>query len=89
VSVDITITLTDAQLDAIAERVAAKLADRRQPTAADAKRWMTVAEASDYLACSRQRVYDLRSSGRLSRHGDGRRGLVDREELDALVREGA
>ena len=51
--------------------------------------YLTIEEAAEYARCSRQRLYDLRSSGRLSRAGDGRRALVFRQELDALLREGS
>jgi excisionase family DNA binding protein len=47
--------------------------------------YMTVTEAASYARCSRQRIYDLRSSGRLSRHADGSRALIDRRELDAYL----
>ena len=43
----------------------------------------TVAEAAEYLRCKPQRIYDLRSSGRLPRHGDGSRVLIRRADLDA------
>ena len=36
-----------------------------------------------------QRIYDLRSARRLTMHGDGRRALIDRQELDRLVLEDA
>jgi excisionase family DNA binding protein len=45
--------------------------------------FLTVAEAADYLRGKRQRVYDLLSTGRLTRHKDGRRTLVSRAELDS------
>lgn len=46
---------------------------------------LTVPEAADYLRCSRQRIYNLRSSGRLTRLGDGRSAKVRRRDLDALL----
>jgi excisionase family DNA binding protein len=48
--------------------------------------YLTVAEAADYARCSSQRLYDLRTSGVLSRAGDGRKALVIRDELDAYLR---
>lgn len=48
--------------------------------------YMTPAEAASYARCSRQRIYDLRSDGTLGDHGDGRKALVDRAELDAYLR---
>jgi excisionase family DNA binding protein len=70
-------------LEAIAERAAELVLARQQ--AARETRWMTIAEAAEYAGCGRQRIYDLRSDGRLKRHGDGRRALVDRYELDAYL----
>ena len=50
--------------------------------------FLTIKEAAEYARCGRQRIYDLRSSGRLSRAGDGSRALVLRQELDTLLRNG-
>jgi hypothetical protein len=85
----IAFALPDEALEAIAQRVADILEERQAHRPAPAKRWLTVADAADYASCKPQRIYDLRSSGRLTRCGDGRRGLVDRRELDALIEEGA
>jgi excisionase family DNA binding protein len=43
--------------------------------------YLTVSEAAEYLRCKPQRVYDLLSARRLTRHKDGRRVLVSRGEL--------
>jgi excisionase family DNA binding protein len=53
--------------------------------AAPPTRWMTVAEAAEYARCSPQHIYDLRSDGRLGRHGERGHALVDRRELDAYL----
>jgi len=45
--------------------------------------YLTVAEAADLLRAKPQRVYDLLSDGRLTRHKDGSRVLVARAELVA------
>ena len=42
---------------------------------------LTVSEAASLLRAKPQRVYDLLSDGRLTRHKDGRRVLVDRQEI--------
>ena len=81
-----TFTLPDDVLDEIARRVALIIESQAHP--ATPARWLSVDEAADYLRCSKQRVYDLRSSGRLGRYGDGGRALVDRHELDQLVHDG-
>ena len=73
-------------LDAIAAR-AAELVLERLATELDwtmDRPWLTIEEAAQYLRPSRLRIYDLRSSGKLSRYGDGRRALVSRAELDEL-----
>lgn len=44
-----------------------------------------VEEAAAFLRAKPQRVYDLLSAGRLTRHKDGARVLVSRAELRALV----
>ena len=76
---NLTVTLTDAQLADLAEHVAALLPPN------DRREWFTVEEAADYLRCSRQRVYDLRSCGRLPKTGDGSRVLVRRADLAAYL----
>lgn len=65
-------------VEAIVERVLERIGDTRSP-------YLDVDEAAEYLRCKRQRVYDLRSQGRLTKLGDGSRVLVLRAELDALV----
>ena len=82
----LSIALPDEVLDALVDLVAARVLE--QLSARDPEpvgRWLTVGEAAAYLRCGRQRIYDLRSAGRLSRHGDGRKALIDRHELDALA----
>jgi excisionase family DNA binding protein len=80
---ELAFTIPDELVEAIAERVAAML-EERAPVL-DGSPWLTVDEAADYLRCSRQRIYDLRSAGRLNRHKDGSRVLVSRTELERLV----
>jgi excisionase family DNA binding protein len=80
----VSLTLPDDVLELIAQRAAdlvLERLDRAEPTSP----YLTVREAAEYLRCSPQRIYDLRSSGRVSCPSDGRRALVLRAELDALV----
>jgi excisionase family DNA binding protein len=67
-------------VEAIAARAAAIVVARSEPS-----RWMTVEEAAEYARCSRQHIYDLRSDGRLGRHGERGHALVDRRELDVYL----
>ena len=71
-------------IDEIAHRVA-EIVLAKIGTATTASPYMTVGEAAEYLRCSRQRVYDLASSGRLPRYKDGGRTLHLRTEVTNLV----
>lgn len=84
------IDLPDVVFEQLAQRVADILEERVAIgiPIATAGRWLTVDQAAEYIGARPQRVYDLRSSGRLTRHGDGARALVDRHELDRLVEGG-
>lgn len=73
------LTLTDAQLDVIAGRVAELLA---VPAATP---WKDVAEAAEWLRCSKDRIYDLSAQRKLSPPRDGRRVLLHVDDLDAYL----
>jgi excisionase family DNA binding protein len=75
--------LPDHLVDAIATAVAARLAGG--VTDASSSRWMTTAEAADYLRCSTARVRRLTGSGELPSHRDGMRVLYRQDELDRFV----
>jgi excisionase family DNA binding protein len=77
------IRLPDELVDLIAEQVAEILASRFEPPPASP--YLTVEEAAEYLRAEKHRVYDLLSSGRLTRHKDGSRVLVERSELEAYL----
>jgi excisionase family DNA binding protein len=64
------------------ERLRLAGADRREPEL------LTVEEAAERIRASRQRIYDLVSEGRLTRHKDGSRLLLSRRELDEHVARG-
>jgi excisionase family DNA binding protein len=72
-------------LDQVIQKAAALAADMVRADLRPASPYLTIDEAAEYLRCSRQRIYDLRSAGRLSRMGDGARALVSRAELDAYA----
>jgi excisionase family DNA binding protein len=86
----ITLELSETEIAAIAERVAAIIAaDIELPRLDGALRFLTAAEAAEYLRCSRQRIYDLCSAGALSRFRDGSRVLISRAEIDEHLLRGA
>jgi excisionase family DNA binding protein len=70
-----------AELDDVAvAAIAAVLPREPEPVASP---YMTIPEAAQYLRCSRQRIDDLLSQRRLTRHKDGRRTLVRRTDIEA------
>jgi excisionase family DNA binding protein len=87
VSVIVSVTLNGVEVPlALGEEALATIAAAVPPVplrnGEEVSPYMTVAEAADRLRCSRQRIYDLLSSGRLKRLKDGSRTLLRREELD-------
>lgn len=84
---ELALPLPDELVDAIAERVALKLEERRPTTNADspASPWLNVEEAAAYLRCERARIYNLVSQRRLPCSKDGTRTLLHREVLDAYL----
>lgn len=73
-------------IDAIAERVAAILAERQEP-AEDG--WLRGAESiAAYIGAPRSRVYALTSAKRIPVHHDGAALIARRSELDTWLREG-
>ncbi len=80
--------LPEELVEAIAVRVAELVLgefDRRGLASEEVREYLTVEEVVERFGLSRQRVYDLRSLGRLSRHGDGRKALVRRAELEEYL----
>ena len=84
---ELALTIPDEWLEAVAERVVELLAARA--TAARGSPYLSVAEAAEFLRADRQRVYDLLSSGRLSRIKDGARVLVAHAELECYLGNGS
>ena len=70
----------DALLDAIADRVAARLVQHAGPSP-----WLNVTQAAAYIAAPRSRVHDLVARGKLRPHRDGRRLLFRAADLDAAL----
>ena len=75
--------LPKAFVDALADRLAVAVIERlSQPR----ESYMSVEQAAEYLACKRQRIYDLVSKRQLRHHRDGKRLLFARADLDARLR---
>ncbi len=77
--------LTDEQLEAIAARAAALVLERLGDGNGAATPWLSIGEAAAFLRCNPQRVYEMRSDGRLTAHKEGGRAVVSRVEVEALV----
>jgi excisionase family DNA binding protein len=83
----LSLVLPEEAFERIAERAAAMVLERLPGDGVAASPYVNVVEAAEYLRAKPQRVYDLLSSGRLTRHKDGRRVLILRAELDAHAAE--
>lgn len=79
--------LLEELAERIAERLAEKLEERRWATRQESCELLSVQEAAEVLRCKPQRVYDLRSAGRLPRTTEGGRAVVRRTDLEQLVAE--
>jgi Helix-turn-helix domain len=85
---ELTVALPDDFLEHVARRVAEILAPRfAEPTVWP--EYMTIKQACEYAGFAPQRLYDLRSSGKLTRFsdGDGKSGSarISRAQLDELL----
>jgi predicted DNA-binding transcriptional regulator AlpA len=78
----------DALLDELVERVAERVARRLEARGSRPESGLlSVPEAAGVLRCKPQRIYDLRSAGRLPRTVEGGRAVVRRSDLERLVGE--
>jgi excisionase family DNA binding protein len=77
--------LSEADLDHLAELLAPRLASRLDRSDQPKSRWLNAEQAAEYLACSRDRLYDLAQLGKLEPRRDGRRLLFRRADLDAYL----
>lgn len=77
--------LPDDELAPLAERLAGLVGNRSAPPPRPASPYLTAEEAAELLRCRRRRIYELVGDGRLTRHGDGRRLLLRREEVERLA----
>lgn len=76
------VRLTEPELDALADKLAARVLDRVGSP------WLDAKGAADYLSCSLSRVRKLTMLGHLPSHRDGVRVLYRRDDLDRFVRSG-
>jgi excisionase family DNA binding protein len=74
---------TPELIEAIAQRAAAIVLERLNGSDDAASPYMTIPEAAVYARCKRQRIDDLLSAQRLTRHKEGSRTLILRAELEA------
>ena len=81
---DLTLTLTDDQVRAIAEQAAAIAAEQVR-TAVHTSPWLSTTQAADYIAAKPGRVHDLVALGKLTPRRDGRRLLFRADELYAYI----
>jgi excisionase family DNA binding protein len=81
----IQLAITDEVIEAIAERAAELVLERLDGAGAGKPELLDVDEAAEFLRCKRQRVYELRSAGKLNGYRDGGRLLFRRVELEVYV----
>jgi excisionase family DNA binding protein len=74
-----------AELEQLIEEKVAERVAQLAPAPVGSSPYMTIPEAAAYLRCKRQRIDDLLSSGRLTRHKDGARTLVARGEVEGHI----
>jgi len=79
------LTFPASFVDALAARVLERLEETGALAPPAPASWLDVDAAAAYLACKRQRVYDLVSQGRLQVARDGTRLLFRPEWLDSYV----
>jgi excisionase family DNA binding protein len=84
-STALTIALPDEVIEAIADRVAERVA-RSQPAVDEG--FLDVTAAAAFLSCRPSRLYALASARRIPHYKDGSRLLFDRRELREYVRNG-
>jgi hypothetical protein len=74
--------LLDEFINRVADRVAHRL-EAREPR--PETELLSLTEAAEVLRCKPQRIYQLRSTGRLPRTVEGGRAIVRRSDLERLI----
>jgi hypothetical protein len=77
---EVGISIPPASLELIAQRVA-ELLHERDRDERPVSPYMSIEEAAQFLRCSRKRIYDLRTSGRL--RAEVERLVLDEDALPA------
>jgi excisionase family DNA binding protein len=85
-SVTLAVTLSDADVERIAQRAAEIVSDRQ---ASSASGWLDTKGAASYMACRPDRIHDLVALGKLNPRRDGRRLLFRRDDLDVYIESSA
>jgi excisionase family DNA binding protein len=80
--VNFTFELPEDFVDRLARRVAELSGEADRPST---EPYLDVEQAAMYLACNKDRIYDLKALGRLRYAQDGRRLLFRREWLDEAL----
>jgi excisionase family DNA binding protein len=74
----------------VADRAEEILRERYTSAAVESESdYLSVTEAAELLRAKPQRVYDLLSDGRLTRHKDGARVLIARAEIETYLNGGS
>lgn len=81
---DVAFTLPDELLNEIAERAAAIVLERSNNGAWSEPVWLTLDQAADRLACTRDAVRMRAKRGRLETKRHGRRVYVSRASVDGV-----
>lgn len=72
----------DELVEEIADRVAVKIV-KQQPAGPGG--WLTAQQAAEHMACTVERIYELKHQKKIPAHQDGRRPLFKRDDLDAYI----
>ena len=72
-------------LDGLAAALVERLSVLESASNADQESYWTAERAAEYISADKQRIYDLRSQGRLRCVKDGSRLLTRRSWLDAYL----
>ena len=76
--------LLDEFVDRVADRVVHRLGAHGPRPVTEL---LSLTEAAEVLRCKPQRIYQLRSTGRLPRTVEGGRAIVRRSDLERLIEE--